>query len=60
MEEAGAEDLLLKAIRSLPQDEQDEVMRSMVGRAFAGPGGPPTGHRMDVFPPSVGSRTVAR
>jgi hypothetical protein len=30
----GAEDLLLKAIRSLPQHEQDEVMRSIVGRAF--------------------------
>jgi hypothetical protein len=46
----GAEDLLLKAIRSLPQDEQDEVLRSIVGRAFAGSDTQPT-HGMDLFPP---------
>lgn len=45
----GAEDLLLKAIRSLPQDEQDEVLRSIVGRAFAGPDTPT--HGMELFPP---------
>jgi hypothetical protein len=44
----GAEDLLLKAIRSLPPHEQDEVMRSIVGRAFAGGGTSPP---FDVFPP---------
>ena len=44
-----AEDLLLKAIRSLPQHEQDEVMRSIVGRAFAGPGTPP-GSWIGLFP----------
>ena len=38
MEGSEAEDLLLKAIRSLPQGEQDAVMRSLIGRAFAGPG----------------------
>jgi hypothetical protein len=54
MEEAGAEDLLLKAIRSLPQDEQDAVMRSLIGRAFAGTGIPPQIHGMDVFPQPVG------
>jgi hypothetical protein len=53
MDEAGAEDLLLKAIRSLSQDEQDEVMRSLIGRAFGGSGGAPV-HGMDVFPHSVG------
>ena len=53
MDESGAEDLLLKAIRSLPQEEQDAVMRSLIGRAFAGPGGPPV-HGMDVLPHSVG------
>ncbi len=37
----GAEDLLLKAIRTLPQHEQDEVMRSIVGRAFGGARRPP-------------------
>jgi len=40
MEEMGAEDLLLKAIRSLPQEEQDEVLRLVIGRAFAAPGRP--------------------
>lgn len=44
----GVEDLLLKAIRSLPQQEQDEVMRSIVGRAFAGVEAPPT---VGPFPP---------
>lgn len=43
----GAEDLLLKAIRSLPQHEQDEVMRSIVGRAFAGAEAPP---QIGMFP----------
>jgi hypothetical protein len=37
----GAETLLLKAIRSLPQHEQDEVLRSIIGRAFATPGTSP-------------------
>ena len=37
MEGSDAEDLLLKAIRSLPRSEQDAVMRSLIGRAFAGP-----------------------
>jgi len=37
MEGSEAEDLLLKAIRSLPQSEQDAVMRSLIGRAFSGP-----------------------
>lgn len=50
-----AENLLLKAIKSLPQDEQDEVMRSLIGRAFAGPGMPAQVHGMDVFPQQVGS-----
>ena len=53
MDQAGAEDLLLKAIRSLPQDEQDAVMRSLIGRAFAGAGSPPPVHG-DVLPHSVG------
>ena len=38
MQGSEAEDLLLKAIRSLPQSEQDAVMRSLIGRAFEGPG----------------------
>jgi len=53
MDEVGAEDLLLKAIRSLPQDEQDAVMRSLIGRAFGAAAGPPD-HGMDVLPHSVG------
>lgn len=49
MERIGTENLLLKAIRSLPQDEQDEVLRSIIGQAFAGPGASQV-HGMDVFP----------
>jgi hypothetical protein len=49
MTERGAENLLLKAIRSLTQDEQDEVLRSIIGRAFAAPGSSPTIHSGDVF-----------
>ena len=41
MQGSGPEDLLLKAIRGLPQEEQDEVMRSIIGRAFAPPGTAP-------------------
>ena len=52
----GAEDLLLKAIRSLPQHEQDAVMRSIVGRAFAGGG---THTDRDVFPPQGPDVAVA-
>ena len=50
----GAENLLLKAIKSLPQDEQDEVLRSIIGQAF-GRGTSPTFHGADVFaaPPDV-------
>lgn len=44
MEGTGAENLLLKAIRSLPQEEQDEVLRSIIGRAFAAPGRPSSLH----------------
>ena len=51
----GAEDLLLKAIRSLPQQEQDEVMRSIVGRAFSGIDAPP----IEMFPPHGPDVTVA-
>ena len=54
MEGSGAEDLLLKAIRSLPPDEQDAVMRSLIGRAFAGPGVPSPVHGTDVFPQQMG------
>jgi hypothetical protein len=50
MEGTGAENLLLKAIRSLPQDEQDEVLRSIIGRAFASPGGPSRMQAIDMFP----------
>ena len=55
MEARGAEDLLLKAIRSLPPEEQDEVLRSIIGQAFAARGAPPTFHGTDVFasPPDV-------
>ncbi len=49
MEATGAENLLLKAIRSLPQDEQDEVLRSIIGRAFA-QGRPSPLQALDVFP----------
>jgi hypothetical protein len=52
----GAEDLLLKAIRSLPQHEQDEVMRSIVGRAFAGGEVPPP---IEMFPPQGPDVAVA-
>lgn len=44
MEGTGAENLLLKAIRSLPQEEQDEVLRSIIGQAFARPGSSSTVH----------------
>ena len=54
MQGSEAEDLLLKAIRSLPQGEQDAVMRSLIGRAFAGPGTPPV-HGSDVVPQQMGS-----
>lgn len=40
MEGKGAENLLLKAIRSLPQEEQDEVLRSIIGQAFTSSGRP--------------------
>jgi hypothetical protein len=40
----GAENLLLKAIRSLPPEEQDEVLRSIIGKAFATPGRPTAVH----------------
>ena len=53
-EGTGAEDLLLKAIRSLPPDEQDAVMRSLIGRAFAGPGVPPSVQRSDALPQLMG------
>jgi hypothetical protein len=46
VEGRGAENLLLKAIRSLPQEEQDEVLRSIIGRAFAPPGPPSPLHAM--------------
>ena len=49
----GAEDLLLKAIRSLPQHEQDEVMRSIVGRAFAGSDTSSPAVEMDLLSPDV-------
>ena len=55
MEGSEAEDLLLKAIRSLPQGEQDAVMRSLIGLAFAGPGTPHPVHGSDVFPQQMGS-----
>jgi hypothetical protein len=45
----GTENLLLKAIKSLPQDEQDEVLRSIIGQAFAAPGGPSPLHSLAVF-----------
>ncbi len=55
MEARGAEDLLLKAIRSLPPEEQDEVLRSIIGQAFGARGAPPTFLGTDVFasPPDV-------
>lgn len=49
MEETGAENLLLKAIKSLPQDEQDEVLRSIIGQAFGTPGTSSAIHGVDVF-----------
>ena len=48
MEGTSAEQLLLKAIRSLPQDEQDEVLRSIIGQAFATPARSAI-HALDVF-----------
>jgi hypothetical protein len=51
----GAEDLLLKAIKSLPPEEQDEVFRSIIGQAFGARVAPPIFHAADVFasPPDV-------
>ena len=51
----GAEDLLLKAIRSLPPHEQDEVMRSIVGRAFGVEAPTP----VEIFPPQGPDVAVA-
>jgi hypothetical protein len=54
VEARGPEDLLLKAIRSLPQDEQDEVLRSIIGQAFGAKGPLSAIHGADVFaPPEV-------
>jgi hypothetical protein len=47
--ETGAENLLLKAIKSLPQDEQDEVLRSIIGQAFGAKGALSAIHGADVF-----------
>ena len=47
--ETGAEDLLLKAIKSLPQAEQDEVLRSIIGQAFGARGALSAIHGADVF-----------
>jgi hypothetical protein len=52
--ETGTENLLLKAIRSLPQDEQDEVLRSIIGQAFAAPGSSPQLHAMSGEPLHLG------
>lgn len=49
MEGTSAEDLLLKAIKSLPKEEQDEVLRSIIGRAFGARGASPTFHGADVL-----------
>ena len=49
MEGTGTENLLLKAIRSLPQDEQDEVLRSIIGQAFTAPAGSSPLQRLDMF-----------
>jgi hypothetical protein len=49
VEATGAEDLLLKAIRSLPQDEQDEVLRSIIGQALGGRGSLSAMQGADVF-----------
>ena len=49
MEETGPENLLLKAIRSLPQDEQDEVLRSIIGQTFGTPGGSSPLQGLEVF-----------
>lgn len=49
MAETGAENLLLKAIKSLPQEEQDQVLRSIIGRAFASPGTSPAILNADVL-----------
>jgi hypothetical protein len=50
VEGRGAENLLLKAIKSLPREEQDEVLKLIVGRAFATPSGPSPLQALDVFP----------
>jgi hypothetical protein len=49
VEGTGTENLLLKAIRSLPPEEQDEVLRSIIGQAFSAPGAPAQVHAVDVF-----------
>ena len=54
MEGSGADELLLKAIRSLPPDEQDAVMRSLIGRAFARSGMPAPAHGSNVVPQQMG------
>lgn len=59
MEGTGTENLLLKAIRSLPQDEQDEVLRSIIGQAFAAPGTAPAMHGADVLAASPSVTMVA-
>lgn len=59
MEGTGAEDLLLKAIRSLPQDEQDEVLRSIIGRAFTAPGGPSPLHAISSEHAQIGGPDFA-
>ena len=53
--ETGAENLLLKAIKSLPQEEQDEVLRSIIGQAFGARRASPAFHGADVLaaPPDV-------
>jgi hypothetical protein len=49
MEGTGAENLLLKAIRSLPRDEQDEVLRSIIGQALGTSGMSSAIRGADVF-----------
>jgi hypothetical protein len=49
VEATGAEDLLLKAIKSLPQDEQDEVLRSIIGQAFGAKVALSAIHERDLF-----------
>ncbi len=54
----GAENLLLKAIKSLPPEEQDEVLRSIIGQAFGARGASMTFHGPDVFAPPPGVTVV--